>query len=452
MDNLNAISPLDGRYSYLTEELKDFFSESAFTKHRIEVEIAWFEALFNENLPGFLPLSNESKNILKNISKNISHDDFLDIKNIEKVTNHDVKAIEYWLKNKISQYANLNKFKEFIHFACTSEDINNTAYALMLYRARELLIIPFLNKLNLKLHNMALTYANKPMLSRTHGQHASPTTVGKEFANFSARLSRAIKNISDVEILAKINGATGNYNAHIVAYPQVDWPAFSKKVLISLKLVQNTHTTQIEPHDWISSLFDAITRTNNILLDLNRDIWGYISLGYFKQVVKEGEIGSSTMPHKVNPIDFENSEGNLGLANSIMRHMSDKLTISRWQRDLSDSTVLRNLGVGIGHSLIAWKSCFKGLNKLEINEESINQDLDNCWEILAEPIQTIMRRYNIDNPYEKLKYLTRGRNISKEIMHDFIKGLELPEEVINNLLMLTPRTYIGLSSQLANNL
>ncbi|AWD32462.1 Adenylosuccinate lyase [Candidatus Kinetoplastibacterium sorsogonicusi] len=451
MDNINSLSPLDGRYFNISKELRNFFSETAFIKHRIEVEVKWFKSLFDANLPGLPILSKKAKSFLDDIILNISTDDFLNIKNIEKVTNHDVKAIEYWLKNKIKENHELVKFQEFVHFACTSEDINNTAYALMLFRSRESIILPTLTKIYTILSDMSCKYADQPMLSRTHGQPASPTTTGKELKNFSVRLYKEIETIKDIKIFAKMNGATGNYNAHVITYSEIDWNEFSKNFINSLGLLQNTHTTQIEPHDWISNLFDSITRANNILLDLNKDIWGYISLGYFKQIIKDGEIGSSTMPHKVNPIDFENSEGNLGLSNAIMRHMSDKLTQSRWQRDLSDSTVLRNLGVAIGYSLIAWKSCLRGLNKLELNKVRIDEDIDNCWEILAEPIQTIMRRYNIENPYEKLKYLTRGKIINKEMIHDFIKNLNLPKETIDLLLKLTPRSYIGLAHTLAKH-
>jgi len=381
--------------------------------------------------------------------RDFSEADAARIKEIERTTNHDVKAVEYWLKEQVAGDAELARAAEFIHFACTSEDINNTSHALMLSRARAEVIVPRLRQVADTLAGMARQYADQPMLSRTHGQPASPTTLGKEFANVAARLQRAIAAIEAVEPLAKLNGATGNYNAHLSAYPEIDWPAFSARVLAGLGLTQNRHTIQIEPHDWIAALFDAVARANVIVLDLDRDIWGYVALGYFKQRLKEGEVGSSTMPHKVNPIDFENSEGNLGLANAVLRHLSEKLPVSRWQRDLTDSTVLRNLGVGLGYSLVAWDACLRGLGKLEVNTAAIDADIDACWEVLAEPVQTVMRRYGLPQPYEQLKALTRGKGITEAALREFVSGLELPEEPKARLLALTPRAYVGLAAGLA---
>jgi adenylosuccinate lyase len=372
------------------------------------------------------------------------------IKEIEAVTNHDVKAVEYWLKEKVKDVPELVAASEFIHFGCTSEDINNTSHGMMLKAARDGVLLPFLQTIIARLTEIAHTNAQLPMLSRTHGQTASPTTLGKEFANVVARLQRAIKRIADVEILGKMNGAVGNYNAHLSAYPGFDWPAFSKNVVEQrLGLAFNPYTIQIEPHDYMAELFDAIARANIILLDLNRDIWTYVSLGYFKQKLKAGEIGSSTMPHKVNPIDFENSEGNLGLANAVLRHMADKLPVSRMQRDLTDSTVLRNIGVGFGYTLLAWDSCLRGLNKLEVNAARLAEDLDANWEVLAEPVQTVMRRYGIANPYEQLKELTRGKGITREALREFIGTLAIPQEAKDLLLQMTPANYIGVAAQLA---
>lgn len=449
---LNALSPLDGRYASRCNDLRGLLSEAGFMAHRVEVEVAWLIALSQANLPELPAFSQGAIDRLNALVTNFNEADAQRIKEIERVTNHDVKAVEYWLKEQVQDDAELNSAAEFIHFACTSEDINNTSHALMLTRARQQVIVPQLQKLCDALKAKAHEYADQPLLSRTHGQPASPTTMGKEFANVAVRLERAIAAIVAVEPLAKLNGATGNYNAHLSAYPEINWPAFSKAVLQQLGLVQNEHTIQIEPHDWMAQLFDAIGRANTILLDFNRDIWGYIALGYFKQRLKEGEIGSSTMPHKVNPIDFENSEGNLGLANAVFRHLSEKLPVSRWQRDLTDSTVLRNLGVGLGYSVVAYDACLRGLNKLEINAEVINTDLDNCWEVLAEPVQTVMRRYGLPNPYEQLKELTRGKGINEIGLRDFITGLDLPENVKADLLALTPRRYIGLAAQLAKQI
>jgi len=418
--------------------------------HRVEVEIAWLIGLSQANLPelpGFAPATLTK---LHQLVADFSEDDAARIKAIERTTNHDVKAVEYWLKEKVKDDPVLEKAGEFIHFACTSEDINNTSHALMLSRACEQSLLPMLRGLLQQLRALAQTHAQQPMLSRTHGQPATPTTLGKEFANVSHRLARAIEVIEAVKPLAKLNGATGNYSAHLSAYPEIDWPAFSKQVLANLGLVQNTHTIQIEPHDWMAELFDAVARANTILLDLDRDVWGYISLGYFKQKLKEGEVGSSTMPHKVNPIDFENSEGNLGLANALLRHLAEKLPVSRWQRDLTDSTVLRNVGVAFGYCVVAYEACAKGLGKLEINAAAIDADLDECWEVLAEPVQTVMRRYGLPEPYEQLKALTRGKGITRDALRGFIAELDLPQADKARLLEMTPRTYLGLSESLAN--
>ena len=417
--------------------------------YRVEVEIAWLIGLSEAGLPELPVFSAGARAKLLGLVSNFSEADAERIKDIEKTTNHDVKAVEYWLKEKVAGDAELERAGEFIHFACTSEDINNTSHALMLGRARDAVVLPQLQKVYVAVQHIAKTQAAQPMLSRTHGQPATPTTLGKEFANVAARLRDAIANIEAVVPLAKMNGATGNYNAHVSAYPEIDWPAFSGRVLKQLGLKQNAHTIQIEPHDWMAALFDAIARTNTILIDLNRDIWGYIALGYFKQRLKDGEVGSSTMPHKVNPIDFENSEGNLGMANAMLRHLSEKLPISRWQRDLTDSTVLRNLGVALGYCLVSYDACLRGLGQLEVNAAAIDADLDNCWEILAEPIQTVMRRYGLPQPYEQLKALTRGKGITQEALREFISGLALPADAKARMLALTPRSYIGLAQQLA---
>ncbi len=449
LSQLNALSPLDGRYASRGDALRGLLSEAGFMAHRVEVEVAWLVALSDAGLPELPAFSAAARQRLQQLVQNFSEADAGRIKDIERVTNHDVKAVEYWLKEKVADDAELARAAEFIHFACTSEDINNTSHALMLSRARDQVVVPRLTELAAKLNELAVAQADQPMLSRTHGQPASPTTLGKEFANVAARLNRAIDAVKAVEPLAKLNGATGNYNAHLSAYPEIDWPAFSQRVLAGLGLTQNRHTIQIEPHDWMSALFDAITRANIIVLDLDRDIWGYVALGYFKQRLKEGEVGSSTMPHKVNPIDFENSEGNLGLANAVLRHLADKLPISRWQRDLTDSTVLRNLGVGLGYCLVAWDACMRGLGKLEVNTAAIDADIDACWEVLAEPVQTVMRRYGLPQPYEQLKALTRGKGITEEALREFIQGLALPEEPKARLLAMTPRSYIGLAAELA---
>ncbi|NYT37091.1 adenylosuccinate lyase [Allopusillimonas soli] len=450
--SLNALSPLDGRYAAKCQPLRPFLSEAGFMAHRVEVEIAWLIGLSEAGLPELTPFSDASRTALQNLVRNFSEDDAARIKEIERTTNHDVKAVEYWLKERVADNAELAKAAEFIHFACTSEDINNTSHALMLSRTRSAFITPKIGELNDTLKNLARQFAHQPMLSRTHGQPASPTTLGKEFANVAARLERALAAIESVQPLAKMNGATGNYNAHMSAYPEIDWPAFSQRVLSGLGLTQNPYSIQIEPHDWMAALFDAVARANTILLDLNRDIWGYISLGYFKQRLKEGEVGSSTMPHKVNPIDFENSEGNLGLANAMLRHLSEKLPVSRWQRDLTDSTVLRNLGVALGYCAVAYDACLRGLAKLELNAAAIDADIDSCWEVLAEPVQTVMRRYGLPQPYEQLKALTRGKGITQQALSEFIAGLDLPQEPKARLMALTPRSYIGLAANLASDI
>ncbi len=451
LTSLNALSPLDGRYASRGQALRPLLSEAGFMFHRVRVEVAWLLALAEAGLPELPPFSSQARAELERLVVDFSEEDAERIKAIERTTNHDMKAVEYWLKEKVAHHAELAGAAEFIHFACTSEDINNTSHALMLSSARNDVLLPALRTLHARLVQKAIDHADQAMLARTHGQPASPTTLGKEFANVAVRLERAIQAIAEVQPLAKLNGATGNFNAHLAAYPEVNWEAVSSQVLRGLGLVQNRHTIQIEPHDWMAELFDAIARANVILLDLNRDIWGYIALGYFRQRLKEGEVGSSTMPHKVNPIDFENSEGNLGLANATLRHLAEKLPVSRWQRDLSDSTVLRNLGVALGYCLVAYESCVRGLDKLEVNVEAIHADLDNCWEVLAEPVQTVMRRYGLPQPYEQLKALTRGKGITEEALREFVQGLDLPDEPKARLLALTPRTYVGMAAALARD-
>ncbi|HEY0489780.1 MAG TPA: adenylosuccinate lyase [Telluria sp.] len=450
---LSALSPLDGRYAAKTDKLRPILSEAGFMHHRVKVEIAWLQALSQAGFAEIKPFSSGAIAHLDKMAADFSEADAARIKEIEAVTNHDVKAVEYWLKEQVKDVPELVAATEFIHFACTSEDINNTSHGMMLKAARDTVMLPTLNKLVAKLTQIAHDNADVPMLSRTHGQTASPTTLGKEIANVVARLQRAAKRIADVEVLAKMNGAVGNYNAHLAAYPGFDWAAFSKNVIEQrLGLTFNPYTIQIEPHDYMAEMFDAIARANTILLDLNRDIWTYISLGYFKQSTKAGEIGSSTMPHKVNPIDFENSEGNLGLANALLRHMAEKLPVSRMQRDLTDSTVLRNIGVGFGYTLLAYDSCLRGLNKLEVNRARLEQDLDANWEVLAEPVQTVMRRYGIENPYEQLKELTRGKGISKDALREFILTLAMPQEAKDLLLAMTPANYVGIAAELAREI
>jgi len=453
---LTAVSPLDGRYASKTQALRAIFSEFGLMRCRFEVEVRWLQQLSeHEQITEVPKFSAPAKGFLNILIDHFDLSSAERIKEIERTTNHDVKALEYFLKEQFqAQQENLPELlavSEFVHFACTSEDINNLAHALMLKDG--LKVAQALMKETIDaIKSLARKYAKQPMLSRTHGQPASPTTMGKEMANTAYRLERQLKQIEQIELLGKINGAVGNYNAHYSAYPEVDWPAFAQKFITGLGLSWNPYTTQIEPHDYIAELFDAIARFNTILLDFDRDIWGYISLGYFKQKTIAGEVGSSTMPHKVNPIDFENSEGNLGIANAVFNHLTAKLPISRWQRDLTDSTVLRNLGVGFGHSLIAYESSLKGIGKLELNAEVINRDLDNCWEILAEPVQTVMRRYNVPEPYEKLKALTRGKGITQEGLHSFIGKLEIPDNAKAQLKALKPGTYIGNAVEQANSI
>ncbi|KAA0182064.1 adenylosuccinate lyase [Cupriavidus cauae] len=450
---LTALSPIDGRYAAKADPLREWLSEAAFMRHRVKVEVHWLIALARTGLPDMPKFSAQSEAALLALVDNFSEADAARIKEIEAVTNHDVKAVEYWMKERVQDNAELVAASEFIHFACTSEDINNTSHGMMLKGARDSVLVPTLRRVHARLVELAHANAREPMLSRTHGQPASPTTLGKEMANVAARLARAIERIERVELLGKMNGAVGNYNAHLSAYPEFDWEAFSRDVIENrLGLAFNPYTIQIEPHDYMAELFDAVARANTILLDLDRDVWGYISLGYFKQKTKAGEIGSSTMPHKVNPIDFENSEGNLGLANALLRHLSEKLPVSRWQRDLTDSTVLRNIGVAFGYSLLAYEACLRGLGKLETNPERLAEDLDNCWEVLAEPVQTVMRRHGIANPYEQLKELTRGKGISREALRTFIEGLAIPDEAKARLLAMTPGSYIGRAVELAERL
>lgn len=451
LSSLSAVSPIDGRYGSKTSSLRTVFSEYGLIKARFTVEIRWLQWLSEHpeitEVPAF---SDEVHQQLNSYISNFSEADAQKIKDIEATTNHDVKAIEYFIKDTIADTPSLNAVSEFVHFACTSEDINNLSHAIMLREGREILLGQ-IDDIITEIYNQTQAYAAIPMLSRTHGQTASPSTMGKEFANVVARLRRQRDQIADIKLLGKINGAVGNYNAHLSAYPNIDWQGNAQAFIESIDLDWNPYTTQIEPHDYIAELFDAIARFNTILIDFDRDIWAYISLGYFKQKVVAGEVGSSTMPHKVNPIDFENSEGNLGLANAIYQHMASKLPISRWQRDLTDSTVLRNMGVGFGYSLIAYQSTMKGLKKLQINEERLAEDLDNAWEVLAEPIQTVMRRYNIEEPYEKLKALTRGQSITKDTLSAFIDTLEIPDEAKEQLRALTPASYIGNAIEQAKN-
>ena len=444
LNELTAISPVDGRYGSKTAAFRELFSEYGLIKHRVLVEVRWFQALAGNSEINEVPqLDQDARKLLDDIVDDFSMADAERIKTIERTTNHDVKAVEYFLKEKIQGNPQLVASNEFIHFACTSEDINNLSHGLMLKAGRDDILLPAMNEVIDILAAQAQELAEQPMLSRTHGQTASPTTVGKEFANVVYRLRKQRDQVAAIEIVGKANGAVGNYNAHLSAYPDVDWPAFSQSFIESIGLNINPFTIQIEPHDYMAEMFDAISRFNTILIDLSRDIWAYISNAYFKQKTVAGEIGSSTMPHKVNPIDFENAEGNLGIANALFNHLSMKLPISRWQRDLTDSTVLRNLGVGFAHSLISYQSMVRGLNKLEVNAAVIEADLDASWEVLAEPIQTVMRRYAIENPYEKLKELTRGKAITPEAFHEFIRTLEVPEDVRDELLKLTPQNYIG---------
>ncbi len=453
LSSLTAISPIDGRYGNKTEALRSIFSEFGLIKYRVTVEIRWLQCLSRH--PGLTDLPSPSENAWQLLDQIVEQFDLADaeqIKQIERTTNHDVKAVEYFIKDKIADEPELNAITEFVHFACTSEDINNLSHALMLKTGRDEIVLPYMHQLIDVLKTLANSLAQVSMLSRTHGQPASPTTMGKEMANVVARLERQLEQIQAVPILGKINGAVGNYNAHLSAYPEIDWQANAKAFVESLGIDWNPYTTQIEPHDYIAELFDAVSRFNTILIDLDRDLWSYISLGYFKQKTVAGEVGSSTMPHKVNPIDFENSEGNLGIANAVFQHLSAKLPISRWQRDLTDSTVLRNLGVGLGHSLIAYQSSLKGLGKLQLNPDALATDLNGCWEVLAEPIQTVMRRYGIEEPYEKLKALTRGKAIDQHSIAAFIDSLEMPEQAKQTLRQLTPQNYIGNAEEQAKNI
>ena len=460
MTQVTALSPLDGRYAAKLASLRPLMSEQGYMHRRVQVELAWFIALSDAGFVEFAPLSANARKYLIALVSNFSTDDALAIKEIEKKTNHDVKAVEYWIKDKFKACTDagvkkeLEHSAEFVHFACTSEDINNTSHALQLQASREQVLLPMLDTIITKLRDMAHAYADVPMLSRTHGQTASPTTVGKEIANVVMRLRAARERIAKVAILAKMNGAVGNYNAHLSAWPDFDWEAFSKRVVetpvpVGLGLSFQAYSIQIEPHDYMAELFDAIARTNTILIDWSRDVWGYVSLGYFKQSLKAGEIGSSTMPHKVNPIDFENAEGNLGLANALLKHLSEKLPISRWQRDLTDSTVLRNMGVAMGYSVLAYQSLGVGLNKLEINHEALAADLDAAWEVLAEPIQTVMRRYGVEQAYEQLKEATRGKSVTPEALHSLVRSLPIPATEIERLLAMTPASYIGKAAELA---
>ena len=449
-----ALSPLDGRYATRLAQLRPFMSEQGYMHRRVQVEVAWFIALSDAGFAEFKPLSPGARTYLMGLVKNFSEADANAIKDIERTTNHDVKAVEYWIKAKFEARPELQRAAEFVHFACTSEDINNTSHALQLKGGRDAVLLPALDAVITKLREMAYAFAAVPMLSRTHGQTASPTTVGKEIANVVVRLVAARERIAGVKLMGKMNGAVGNYNAHLAAWPDFDWEAFSQRVVetpepLGLGLSFQPYSIQIEPHDYMAELFDAIARTNTILIDLARDIWGYVSLGYFKQRLKAGEIGSSTMPHKVNPIDFENAEGNLGLANALLKHLAEKLPISRWQRDLTDSTVLRNMGVALGYAVLAYHSLGVGLGKLELNEAALAKDLDASWEVLAEPIQTVMRRYGVSGAYEKLKEVTRGQTVTAEALHELIRSLEIPQPEKDRLLAMTPGSYVGKAAELA---
>jgi adenylosuccinate lyase len=451
---ISALSPLDGRYAAKLSKLRPIMSEQGYMQRRVQVEVAWFIALSDCGFNEFKPLSPGARTYLLGLVKQFSEADGEAIKAIEKTTNHDVKAVEYWIKSKFDARPELLAAGEFVHFGCTSEDINNTSHALQLKAGREQVLLPALDTVIAKLRDMAHAHADVAMLSRTHGQTASPTTVGKEVANVVVRLVAARDRIANIKLLAKMNGAVGNYNAHLSAWPDYDWEAFSQRVIetpepLGLGLTFQPYSIQIEPHDYMAELFDAVARTNTILVDWSRDVWGYVSLGYFKQKLRAGEVGSSTMPHKVNPIDFENAEGNLGLSNALLRHMSEKLPISRWQRDLTDSTVLRNMGVALGYAVLAYQSLLQGLNKLELNEAAVAKDLDLAWEVLAEPIQTVMRRYGLPKPYEQLKDFTRGAPMTRELMQGFIAELAIPQPEKQRLLAMTPGSYVGWAAQLA---
>ena len=452
-NNLTMLSPLDGRYATKVDALREHFSEFGLIRRRLQVEVEWLKALAAE--PHFAEIPSFSSTTVAELDRLVADfgpEQAAEVKAIEATTNHDVKALEYWIKDRLAANAEVMRVKEFIHFACTSEDINNLSHALMLKGARDAVLVPALDKVIARLRELAHQLAELPMMSRTHGQPATPTTMGKEIANVVYRLDRVRKSIVGVSLLGKINGAVGNYNAHLAAYPDYDWEGFARRFVESLGLEFNPYTIQIEPHDAMAELFDAFARANTILVDLDRDVWGYISLGFFRQKLKAGEIGSSTMPHKVNPIDFENSEGNLGLANAVLRHLSEKLPISRWQRDLTDSTVLRNMGVALGYALLGYDSLLRGLGKLEANADVLCTDLDANWELLAEPIQTVMRRYGIENPYEKLKDLTRGNRVSRDGMQEFVKSLDIPQAAKDELLKLTPWDYTGKAAELARRI
>ena len=451
---ISALSPLDGRYAGKLAALRPLMSEQGYMHRRVQVEVAWFIALSDAGFAEFKPLTPGARKYLLGLVSSFSATDALAIKDIEKTTNHDVKAVEYWLKSKFEARPELMAAAEFVHFACTSEDINNTSHALQIQAARDKVMLPAIDGLITSLREMAHEFAGVSMLSRTHGQTASPTTVGKEIGNVVVRLSKARAQIAAVQLLGKMNGAVGNYNAHLAAWPEFDWEAFSRKVIetpapTGLGLAFQPYSIQIEPHDYMAELFDAVARADTILIDFSRDVWGYVSLGYFKQRLKEGEIGSSTMPHKVNPIDFENAEGNLGLANAVLKHLSEKLPISRWQRDLTDSTVLRNMGVALGYAALAYHSLNVGLGKLELNEEALAADLDASWEVLAEPIQTVMRRFGVVGAYEKLKEVTRGKTVTAEALHGLIRSLEIPQAEKDRLLAMTPGSYVGMAAELA---
>jgi adenylosuccinate lyase len=444
LSSISALSPVDGRYGSKTAALRPYFSEFGLIYNRVLVEVRWLQRLADHpQISEVTPLSDEANALLERLINDFDETAAQRVKDIESTTNHDVKAVEYYIKEQFKDNAELHAINEYVHFACTSEDINNLSHGLMLQQGLEQVMVPEMTQVLAQIKHLAHSHQNQPMLSRTHGQTASPSTMGKEMATVAARLERQLKQIKKMEFLGKINGAVGNYNAHYTAYPEIDWQANAQVFVESLGLTWNPYTTQIEPHDYIAELFDAIARFNTILLDFDRDVWGYISMGFFKQRTIAGEIGSSTMPHKVNPIDFENSEGNLGIANALLQHLASKLPVSRWQRDLTDSTVLRNLGVGLAHSLIAYQATLKGISKLELNAARLDADLDNAWEVLAEPIQTVMRRYAIEEPYEKLKALTRGKTINAAIMADFIDTLDLPQSVKDELKTLTPANYIG---------
>lgn len=454
LSSLTAVSPVDGRYGSKTASLRSIFSEYGLIRFRVQVEVRWLQCLAaHPGISEVAPFSAEANAILNRLAEDFDMAHAERVKEFERTTNHDVKAVEYLLKEQAKQLPELEKVSEFIHFACTSEDINNLSHALMLRAGRDEVLLPLMRQIAAAIRALAVEHAAVPMLSRTHGQPASPTTLGKELANVVYRLERQIAQIESIPLLGKINGAVGNYNAHLSAYPELDWEANAKQFIEqTLGLQFNPYTTQIEPHDYIAELFDAVARFNTILIDFDRDIWGYISLGYFKQKLKAGEVGSSTMPHKVNPIDFENAEGNLGMANAVLKHLSEKLPVSRWQRDLTDSTVLRNLGVGIGYAVLAYESALRGLGKLEVNEAAIAADINHAWELLAEPVQTVMRRHGLPNPYEQLKELTRGKGITQEGLTQFIKQLDLPENEKQRLLAMTPSNYVGKAAELAKRI